>query len=66
MMDACYDDVDTDALGLEANRETNRVIGMYSSIGLHRSVCGARKLAEELVEVGYRVPLYNLEGARHP
>ena len=47
MMDACYEDFDHDLLRwdtrlikerLLANRTTNRVIGMYSSIGLHRSV----------------------------
>ena len=75
MMDACYDGFDTDLLGWEArpikdclltNRETNRVIGISSSIGLHRSVCGARSLAEDLVKLGYRVTVFNLECARHP
>ena len=75
MTDACYLDVDHDMLvwdtrhieaDLLANRATNRVIGIYSSIGLHRSVCAARMLAELLVEDGYRVTVFNLECARRP
>ena len=75
MRDAGYYGFDNDLRGvgsptdqgcLLTNRETNRVIGISSSIGLHRSVCGARNLAEDLVKLGYRVTVINLECARHP